>query len=87
MVLFGVLATLILLAFCAFCASIGSIGRSGYTAHRRKEKWLRKNGTVCHARKSEWEVSPEEVPGWVFPFLFLTVYFIIAIPILILTFV
>ena len=86
-VLFGVLATLILLAFCAFCAGLGSIGRSGYSAHRRKRSWTRKDGTVCYARKESWDVREEEVPGWVFPLLFLTVYFLIAIPILMLTFI
>jgi hypothetical protein len=86
-ILYGIVVTLIILVFCVFCAGIGSTGRSGYTAYRRKEKWVRKDGTVCHARKWKWEVSPEEVPDWVFPTLFLTVCFIIVIPLLILTFI
>ena len=87
LVYYGALVTLILLGFCAFCASLGSIGRSGYTANRRKRSWTRKDGTVCYAHKESWDVREEEVPGWVFPALFLIVYFLIAMPILILTFI
>ena len=83
MALYGVVVTLILLAFCA---GLGYTGRSGYTAHRRKRSWTRRDGTVCYARKKSWEVSPEEVPHWVFPLLFLTVYFLIVIPILVIQF-
>lgn len=85
--LYGVLATLILLAFCAFCAGLGISGRSGYTAKRRKRSWTRKDGTVCYARKESWDVRAEELPDWVLPLLFLTVYFLITIPILVIQFI
>ena len=76
----NIFCSLLVLGFCLFVTAMGNYGKSGYTAHRRKNEWVRKDGVVCHARKWEWDVSPEEIPEGTVLFIFLTIYSIVVIP-------
>jgi len=84
--LFNFFVALCFLGVSVFVTGLGSYGKCGYTAHRRKEKWVRKNGTVCYARKWKWEASPEKIPPYTILAIFLTIYSLCTIPFIVITF-
>jgi len=81
-ILFGIIGTMLIALFAGFVTLVGVQAKSGYTAHRRRKTWARKDGTVCHARKSSWEVSPEELPPNTHKNIFALIYSIFTIPLL-----
>lgn len=81
-ILFGIMGTILIALFAGFITLVGVQAKSGYTAHRRRKTWVRKDGTVCHARKSSWEVSPEELPPNTHKNIFALIYSICTIPLL-----
>jgi hypothetical protein len=81
-ILFGIVATILIVIFAGFVTLVGVPVKSGYTAYRRTRTWTRRDGTVYQARKSSWEVSPEELPPNTYRNIFALIYSICTIPLL-----